>query len=257
MKFGLIFLDTGGMGQISSNTSDDMTNQGHTLKTVKRIGLVEQVIQQIQAKISEGEFHLNEKIPPEPVLMRHLGVGRSTLREAIRVMVSANVLEVRQGDGTYVRKQPEASEPFEARLRRAGIQQVYQVRRIIEIEIASLAAENRTNNDIVEIQTNLAKRQNARNRGDNRAYLDADIDFHMAIAASTKNPVLKDLFVVFSNALRDCLEKVISDPLLHDDKISLHEPLFQAIKDGDAEAAKRWTALHVDTMLARIREVLG
>ena len=118
------------------------------LKAVQRIGLVGQVIEQIQAKISLGEFPLDSKIPPESLLMSQLGVGRSTLREAVRVMVSAGLLEVRQGSGTYVRKQLAASEPLEVRLKRASILDMYQVRRIIEIEIAGLAAENRTDDDI-------------------------------------------------------------------------------------------------------------
>ncbi len=178
-------------------------NRPPALKAVQRIGLVEQVIQQVQGKISLGQFPINAKIPPEPVLMSQLGVGRSTLREAIRVMVSKGVLEVCQGDGTYVRKQPAASESLEARLRRASILEVYQVRRIIEIEIAALAAENRSDDDISTIEASLTRRQAARDRGDKTVYLDADIAFHIAIAVSTKNPVLTDLFAAFSTVLRD------------------------------------------------------
>ncbi len=227
------------------------------LNKVPRVGLVEHVIRELQRKISLGKFRTDERIPPEPVLMSQLGVGRSTLREAIRVMVSAGVLEVRQGDGTYIRNSSAGSESFEARLRRADILEVYQVRRIIEIEIAGLAAKHRTADDVSKIKACLSRRQKARDKGDNRSYLDADIAFHVAIAASTKNPVLTDLYVSFSNALRDGLEKLVSDPLLHDDKIALHEPLFEAIRDRDSVAARHWTTVHVDTMLAKIQKALN
>ncbi len=233
-----------------------MMNPTWTLNKVQRTGLVEHVIHQIQTKISRGEFPRNRKIPPEPMLMKQLGVGRSTVREAIRAMASAGVLDVRQGDGTYVRAQLAPSESLDARLKRASLLELYQVRKIIEIEIAGLAAENRSEGDLSKIRRHLTRRQRARDREDNSAYLDADIAFHIAIAESTKNPVLTDLFVAFSNALRNGLEKLISDPLLHDDRISLHEPLFKAIKDRDAAAARHWTTVHVDTMLSRIRKAL-
>jgi GntR family transcriptional regulator, transcriptional repressor for pyruvate dehydrogenase complex len=81
-------------------TGDDLMNIA--FKNVQQRKLGDQVIQQLQEKISLGELKPGDKIPTEAELMSMFGVGRSTIREAVRVLVNAGLLEVRQGDGTYV-----------------------------------------------------------------------------------------------------------------------------------------------------------
>ena len=79
------------------------------LVTAKRTGLVDQVIAQMRELVSSGEWPLGDKIPPETELVTALGVGRNTVREAVRALSHAGLLEVRQGDGTFVRATNEIS----------------------------------------------------------------------------------------------------------------------------------------------------
>ena len=73
------------------------------LATTRRTGLVDQVIEQMRKAISSGEWPVGQRIPAEPELVSALGVGRNTVREAVRALAHAGLLEVRQGDGTFVR----------------------------------------------------------------------------------------------------------------------------------------------------------
>jgi len=227
-----------------------------SFKNVQQRKLGDQVIQQLQEKISLGEFNPGDKIPTEPELMSMLGVGRSTIREAVRVLVKAGLLEVRQGDGTYVLDRTTSLEPLEHRLRRATILEVYEVRRILELEIAKLAAQRRTEEDLVLMRESLNKRREARRIDDNRAYVDSDLVFHLAIAAASKNGVLSDLYLSFSNVLRDALEKLVSDRELYQNQIAIHEQLLDAIERKDEQEAEYWTSENLNRTMKDLQILL-
>ncbi len=226
-------------------------------KNIERKKLGDQVIHQLQEKISLGELKAGEKIPTETELMTLFGVGRSTVREAVRVLAKAGLLEVRQGDGTYVLDRTNNLEPLEHRLRRASILEVYEVRRALELEIAKLAARRRSEEDLLAMRESLAKRREARRVNDKRSYVDADLLFHLAIAAASKNSVLTDLYFSFSNTVRDALDKLISDQELHKNQISIHEQLLAAIERQDEQAAVYWAAQNLDKTMEDLQVSLG
>jgi DNA-binding FadR family transcriptional regulator len=224
-----------------------------SFKGVQQKKLGDQVIQQLQEKISLGELKPGDKIPTEPELMSMLGVGRSTIREAVRVLANAGLLEIRQGDGTYVLNRGSGSEPLEHRLRRAAILEVYEVRRILELEIARLAAMRRTEEDISNMRKSLNKRCEAKYIDD---YVDNDLRFHLAVAVASKNSVLADLYLSFSGALRSALVKLVSDRELHKNQIAIHEQLLDAIERKDGEAAVYWTAENLDRTMKDLEALL-
>lgn len=195
------------------------------------------VIQQIQEKISLGIFAPGTKIPTEPALMAQLGVGRSTVREAIRVLVSAGLLEVRQGDGTYVLDRTAGHEPLEYRLRRAKAEEIREVRRIIEVETARLAAKNRTPADIATMRECLEQKRSAVASGNTHAYVAADIAFHSAVAAASGNGLLADLYRSFCMVFQDFLDSLIADRGVNQYQERIHTGLLEAIAAKDAEKA--------------------
>src|ERR1700759_1625593 len=73
------------------------------LRTARRVGVIDEVLAQMEDLVASGEWPVGSRIPPEPELVGHLGVGRNSVREAVRALSHAGVLEARQGDGTYVR----------------------------------------------------------------------------------------------------------------------------------------------------------
>lgn len=103
--------------------------------TIQKKSLAEEVSSLIREQINDGKLTKGEKLPTEPELMKLFGVGRSTVREAIKMLVNMGYLSVQQGRGTFVESVTETNEPFHQRLKRADIQELREVRDIIEAPI--------------------------------------------------------------------------------------------------------------------------
>ncbi|WP_242908524.1 FadR/GntR family transcriptional regulator [Actinomadura terrae] len=218
-----------------------------TLRTARRSSLVDQVIEQLRSEITGGTWPLGAKIPAEPVLSETLGVGRNTVREAVRALTHAGLLESRQGDGTYVRAVSELSSAVRRRLETAELIEILEVRRGLEVEAARLAAERRTPEDIAAITAALAERNAAWAAGDHAVFVETDLAFHTAVVDATHNRVLTDLYRDFSDALRASI-RAAGILLEHADVP--HGPIAAAIESGDAAAATSATHACLDQILA-------
>ncbi|TYB56352.1 FadR family transcriptional regulator [Nonomuraea sp. PA05] len=207
-----------------------------SLRTAQRASLVDQVIDQLKEQITSGSWPMNGKIPTETVLAEQLGVGRNTVREAVRALTHAGLLECRQGDGTYVRATSELSGAMLRRLRQAEQLEILEVRRALEVESARLAATRRNEEDIRRIEAALAERERAWELDDPDFFVEADLAFHMAVAHATHNLVLIDLYEDFSAALRASI--TAAGTSLNKSYIP-HDAIARAIAAGDAAAAER------------------
>ena len=225
---------------------------------IRRQQLVEQVIEHLSGAISTGAYIVGAKLPAEPQLMEELGVGRSTLREAVRVLAHSGVLEVRQGNGTYVRALSSGDEPLARQLRRAKLREVLEVRRTLEIGVVRLAAKRHQAADVKRARECLESRQEAAGRGDLAAALDADMAFHCAIADAGGNAVFADLYRTFALSLREALalqwEFTDSKPA---DTEDLHVRLLDAIATRDEDAAVAITIALLDRHDATTMDIRG
>ena len=149
--------------------------------TIQKKSLAEEVSSLIREQINDGKLTKGEKLPTEPELMKLFGVGRSTVREAIKMLVNMGYLSVQQGRGTFVESVTETNEPFHQRLKRADIQELREVRDIIEAPIARLAAQRRTKTDLENMKRHIQERGEAAKSGDVGRYIAADINFHNSI----------------------------------------------------------------------------
>lgn len=218
-----------------------------TLRTARRSSLVDQVIAQLRDEIVGGNWPVGAKIPPEPVLAESLGVGRNTVREAVRALTHAGLLESRQGDGTYVRATSELSGAVRRRLETAELVEILEVRRGLEVEAARLAATRRTEADIAAIAVALGRRDAALAAGAHETFVEADLAFHTAVVEATHNRVLTDLYRDFSAALRASIGT--AGALLEHTDVP-HGPIAAAVEGGDADAATRATHACLDQILA-------
>ncbi|MBS7562946.1 FadR family transcriptional regulator [Mucilaginibacter sp. Bleaf8] len=203
--------------------------------------LGDKVIKLIQSDITQGRFKLNEKIPAEPELMKLYGVGRSTIREAIKTLATAGILKVQQGSGTFVNSSVN-TETIDQRLKRADFEEINAVRKLLEIEIVTLATQHHSTNHITDIEHSLEKRKQAIMAEQRQACIDADIEFHLAIARASSNSVLADLYQSFTLIIRDFFSKREAQGISHFAMSHhLHEALFTAIKNKDVEQAQQIT----------------
>ena len=125
---------------------------------IRKRSLAEELAERLRQRITDEQFEVGEKLPAEPELMRIFGVGRSTVREAVKILVNMGFLKVQQGAGTFVESRAAADDPMAQRLRRADIRDLDEVRRILEVAIVERAAGRRTEQDIEKIERFLAER---------------------------------------------------------------------------------------------------
>ncbi|MYT69541.1 MULTISPECIES: FCD domain-containing protein [unclassified Streptomyces] len=203
--------------------------------------LVEQAAERLRAQIADGTWPVGARLPGETTLAKDLGVGRSTVREALRALAGAGMVRPRQGAGVFVTA-TRPVEDFPARLRRAAVADVYEVRTLLEVQAARLAAGRRTDDDIAAMRAALAARRAAAD-GPGDAFVDADIALHATVVAAAHNPVLTDLFAEFAPALRqgliDLLDLVDVPRAERDHGDAAHADLVDAVVAGDAETAGR------------------
>lgn len=204
------------------------------LAKVPRGSLVETVIDSLRRAVEAGTWPVDHRIPTESVLADSLGVGRNTVREAVRVLVHAGMLETRQGAGTYVRARFDPGEILR-RIDRAGLRERIEVRLTLEIEAARLAAQRRETNDLAAMREALDARAAA---GDDLgARIDHDERFHRAVVEAAHNGSLADLYRYFASAIRDTIERTEHDLDLPEPSQADHENLLDAVARGDGEAA--------------------
>lgn len=226
------------------------------LTSLRRSPLVDLAVAQLREQVLSGQWAVGTRLPAETELAQRLEVGRSTVREAVRALVHAGLLETRQGSGTYVRSvTPEAG--WEPRLRRAAVLDAYEVRQALEVQAARLAASRRTDADIAAVRACLAERERARAHGKDARFIELDLAFHRAVVAAAHNPLLAEMFDSFVTVLREALLTVVTDSGLGDvGADAAHTRLAEAIEAGDAAAAVRATHDHLDPTAAAVRSLI-
>jgi len=208
------------------------------MPTLPRLSLADATAAQLEARIAADEWPLGARLPTETELMSQLGIGRSTVREAVRTLARVGLLQVRQGDGTYVTGRPADNEPLRLRCQRAQLHEISDVREALDLQAARLAAERRTDEDLVALREHLDARAAALATHDAQAFADADVAFHQRIVTATQNDMLIDLYRVLGESLVQSLtihkrENAFSDV----DTTEEHETLLAAITSSDPAAA--------------------
>jgi GntR family transcriptional repressor for pyruvate dehydrogenase complex len=211
---------------------------------VRRNGLADQVIDKVQALIRNGTYRVGDRLPAEAALCELFGVGRSTLREAIRALANRGLVEVKHGDGSFVAASVPC-ESLEERLGRAELAEIYEARLHLELPLAELAADRRDARDLAAMRSALRKRERAIRSLDVGGYAEADFAFHRAIAKATKNAALLGIYESFVAAAEVRLARALTTEYLRGENDRLHDDLFDAIARGDRRAAKRLVTTHL------------
>lgn len=198
---------------------------------VQTVSASTQSLNWLREQITTGAWPIGSQIPNETALATTLGVGRSTVREAVKILANAGMLEIVTGNGTFVRSTSEAAGVLGRRLAIADFVYVHQARRAIELEAARLACFARTEEDLALLREHLQRRDEY-----GPDFTDADIAFHTAVVAAAHNPVLDDIFAAILEALR------VSFPYRHsqvsrEEGSRSHAELIHALTACDPQAA--------------------
>jgi len=204
---------------------------------IQKKSLADELAGILQQQISSGHYRLGDKLPIEPELMKQFGVGRSTVREAIKILANSGLLRVQQGVGTFVEKPGVGKEAIDHRLQRADFKDLDEVRQLLEMKIAEKAAMNRSDQDIEAIKVHLIARNEYAKQGQLEACIQADISFHLAIAKASGNEILADLYQSTSVHLTKWFLQVYKDTADFIKTQPYHQALLQNIIDQDASKA--------------------
>lgn len=218
------------------------------LATTRRAGLVDQVIDQLREAVTAGEWPIGHRIPTEPELSAQLGVGRNTVREAVRALAHTGILEVRQGDGTYVRATSEVSGAIR-RLCGTELREVLHVRRLLEVEGARLAATARTEEDLAELRVLLNRRDTDWDEGRLDDFARSDAEFHQVVVRCGHNGLLLELYRGLMEAITASVASTSDNPE-HAEMIR-HRELVDAIEARDAARSAAEAAGFLDELIAR------
>jgi len=225
-----------------------------SLQAAGRRSLVDDAIDQLRTELTAGTWPVGTRIPSESVIAERLRVGRNTVREAIRVLVHAGMLESRQGDGTYVRSTTDPGDLIR-RIEHADLRDIFEMRRALDVEAARLAAQRRDDEDLRRIRSSLLGRAVADGcagtedphdfdrgevpEGELDDLVGHDVAFHTAIAIASHNSAMVSTYRWFSDSLWRSIRAVIGDGTLPDASHALHVDLADAIEAGDPDAAEK------------------
>lgn len=222
------------------------------LQPVSRPSAVDGVLEQLQRQLAIGAWKIGERIPGEHELSARLQVSRPAVREAVRALSHVGVLDVRRGDGTYVRSAVDPR-PLLRRVELATLRDVFEVQLAHDVQAAKLAARRRDEADLERLEQLLAARDAA---DAPEAFGEADTLFHSAIAETSRNPLLVEAFRYFQGRLRESLATLRIDQQLRDAGPTPHRAVVIAIADQDADAAGKAAARVVEPTLEALEALL-
>jgi DNA-binding FadR family transcriptional regulator len=215
-------------------------------KPIKRSGVCDEVVKQLQGEIIAGKYKVGDKLPSESEMMQNLGVGRSSIREAVRILANSGLLRVQQGLGTFVHMENGTHVPWYQRLQNANAKDLNEVRQLLELKIAEKAAINRTQKDIDKMTKLLKKRLDAAQKNLPGECIEADIQFHIAIADAAKNNILSDLYKNIAAQIKKSFREAYTDTGIFILKHELHVALLQSIIDKNPKKAWQHVARITD-----------
>ena len=217
------------------------------LKAVKKRRAYEDIVEQIRRLINKDKLRQGDQLPTEKELSETFKVSRLTVREAILSLETLNLVDRRQGNGTYVIATSEEAlvKPFAAGLveEKDNLLDVFAARGIIEPEVAQLAANNATPEQIVELERILEIQEKNVEKGTGM-----DSDFHRTLARMSKNRVLERLLFALMKVMETTREKYLQPEERRRKSLEGHREILAALKSGSPDGARRAMRRHLQAV---------
>jgi len=220
------------------------------LTKVARSTLTSDIYAQLVAQLINGAWSEGQRIPPERELGVQLGVGRTSLREALKALEIMGMIETRLGDGTYVCNRSEfLSRPLLWAIMGSDSSdpgELIEARRFIESELVSLAASRATTEDVRAIGDCMDEME--LHLTDPVAFQEADINFHLSIAKAAHNRILQNALHLTRNLMQQWIGKALTGEGVSAVALEQHKQIFLAIAKGNADRARAAMCAHLDAM---------
>jgi GntR family transcriptional repressor for pyruvate dehydrogenase complex len=230
-------------------------------ETIRKSSAPEMVVEQILDKLNTGKLQSGGRLPSQREMSLLFGVGRSSVREAINALALMGYLDVRQGKGTFIRKDLPSAElsasQLNAALKAGSFLDLMEAREILECKSVELAAERAEGKQIRRIKNALKKVEESDD--DYLSFLKADLDFHVTLAEATEN-------VVICEIMKLIIEKVVEHhsrfkyTLLTSDYRgrSIHsvKQIVACVEKGEAQKGAEWMRYHLNAIRPELKDII-
>jgi GntR family transcriptional repressor for pyruvate dehydrogenase complex len=206
-----------------------------------------------------GSVAPGSRLPSERQLAEAFGVGRSAVREALAALSLIGLIEVRHGDGTYLKR---ADSPLLPQVIEWGLllgeqhtNDLIEARQRIEVVVAGLAAERRSEADLAALEACLGRMETQAALNNVAAFVDADVEYHLVLAEAARNSALRDILTSIQSLLRAWIGRVIAEGHVQS-SYEEHVPIFAAVRARDSAAASAAMDAHMRSAASRLRDTL-
>ncbi len=233
-------------------------------KKIKSRKIYEEVADALLEMIKNGDLKAGDKLDSVEQLAENFQVGRSAIREALSALRAMGLVEMKQGEGTYVKcfDPHSISAPLSVALlmNKQDVQQLVEVRKILEVGAASVAAQKRTDVDLATMNQALDQMKEGfglSERGDK-----ADLAFHIAISRATQNPLLVSLMNNVSGIMVETMKEtrrlwLFSKETTFEQLYQEHVKIFDAIKEKDSNRAQQLMLEHLNNVENFLQHVMN
>lgn len=235
-----------------------MGDQFTRIHRAPREPLSSEVAKALLDAVFSGQITPGTRMPSERQLAESFGVGRFVVREALKSLGLLGLLEVRQGDGTYVRSPDSSLLP---RVVEWGLlvgeqrtADLVETRKHLEPVTARLAAERRTDSELLTIRTHL---HGMRDATDDDTFVEADVAFHLSIAEATKNVVLSNMLASIASLLKVWIRSVVNAAASREPSYREHIPVYEAIQARNPDAAHEAMRIHMEGAACRLNAAIS
>ena len=212
---------------------------------IQKKSLADMIAETLKQQITEGTYRAGDKLPTEPELMKTFGVGRSSVREAVKLLVNMGVVRVQQGSGTFVAV-PSNNDDVNIKMSTADRTELDEVRKILDIAIVEKAVARRTEKDIERMRASLEKRKVNAEKDLLEECIEADLNFHIAIADAAHNRILADIYRSAATHLLSEVNRIYDGTDCFINSQTSHEKLLKHIIAGDLKNARKTATIIVE-----------
>src|ERR1700733_5395247 len=234
---------------IASASRLDRAGENPVYKVVRTSRLYEQIVQQIEESVLKGTLKPGDQLPAERELAQQLGVSRTAVREAVKTLREKGLVEAYSGRGTFITDgtSQAARQSFDLMVKigqQEGSPHLAELRLILEPGIAAIAAERVKDEDLISLREAVAVMD--RSQKDPAAYIEADLDFHLALAEAVANPLILSLIDSIVGLLREQRIKIFNVEGGPQRGQFHHKRILEAIERRDPEMARSAMRAHLE-----------
>lgn len=229
------------------------------IKQIKKINIPAIIVEELKKLIMSGNYKSGDKLPPSTKLAADMGVGYTTLREALKKMEALNLIEIKQGKGIFVKDiHPDlfvvnpAKHPL--KIDKKVLLDMLYVRKIVECEAAKLASQKAKKEDLRKLMNFLENMKE--DIEDTDRFIEHNVNFHVAVAQASGNTILAELLITITKLIAAEQQTVIPKiPQAKEKGCQYHDQIYKAIKNGDEAKTVQYMSEHLEQVKKDIEKI--